>query len=334
MTATELTGPVPLSRVWSGAKVLAEDLTGEDLADVMDLHSDALAWWVLDHSTAYGKDELLQLAKVLDLDALAVADLTATDRRLKFEQLGHSRLVVTTAVSRPAASGEFSSRPLSLLITERALICLSDEAETLTVARLLARHAERLSRDGVEAAAQLILTELVTGYDEVVTALEAASDELSNALFEERPLTKSEQLQAFRVRRRTAELRRLTEPMRSIVADLRLSCDVHEHRVKRQWTLVSEQQDRTADTVDRLRDELSAVFETSLALADVQLNLIMKKLSGWAAVIAAPTLVASVVGMNVRLPLWETPEGFWVYLVLMVAVAATLFVVFRRKDWI
>lgn len=334
MTTTSLPGPLPLSRVWSGSKVLADDLTGEDLGDVLDLHADAMAWWVLDRSTTYGMDELTRLATSLDLDELAVADLTAADRRAKFEELGEARLVVTNAVGPPDAAGDFTIRPVSMFITTRALICLADEAETLAIARLLTGKGAALSRGGVEAAAQLVIAQIVAGYGEVAAALQTASDELASVLFEERPLGKAEQLRAFQLRRRIAELRRLSDPMRSIAADLRLSCDVREHAVKRQWTLVTEQAGRTADAVDRLRDELEVVFQTSLALADVQLNVIVKKLSGWAAVLAAPTLVGTVVGMNVRLPLFDTPDGFWVYLGLMIAVSVTLFVIFRRKDWI
>ena len=69
------------------------------------------------------------------------------------------------------------------------------------------------------------------------------------------------------------------------------------------------------------------MFETSLALADVQLNVIMKKLTGWAAIIAVPTLVTSFVGMNVGFPLAGTIAGFWVYLAIMVAVVA------RPSSW-
>ena len=76
--------------------------------------------------------------------------------------------------------------------------------------------------------------------------------------------------------------------------------------MQRRWSLIEEHHGRTANAADRLREELTSVFETSLALADVQLNVIMKKLSGWAAIIAVPTLVTSFVGMNVAYPLSGT----------------------------
>jgi magnesium transporter len=329
-----LAGPLPLSRVWSGAKVLAEDLTGEDLADVLDLHSGAMAWWVLDRSSPYGQEEVRRLAKVLDLDDVAVADLTAADERAKFEQIGQARLVVTNAVGLQAETGSFTVHPVSLLITNRAVICLADAGPAFDPARLLTVHADRLAQDGVEAAAQVLVSAIVAGYGEVLDWLTNASDGLTSTLFEERPLSKAEQLLAFRLRKQLAGLRRLTDPMRTITADLRLSCEVTEAPVTRQWMLIEENHARTASAADRLREELGTVFETSLALADMQLNVIVKKLSGWAAIIAVPTLVTSFVGMNVGFPLAGTAAGFWVYFVLMLAVSVVLFVVFRRQNWI
>ena len=63
------------------------------------------------------------------------------------------------------------------------------------------------------------------------------------------------------------------------------------------------------------------MFDTSLALADVRMNQIMKKLSGWAAIIAVPTFVTSFVGMNVGFPLYGTLAGFVIALVLIIGAA-------------
>lgn len=331
-----LPGPIPLSRVWTGSRVLAEDLAGEDLADVLDLHADAMAWWVLERSSPYGQEELRRVAKVLELDDLAVTDLTAEDRRVKFEQLGQARLVVTNAIALGAAAPveEAVVQPLSLLITNRALICLVDPGPAIEVARLLSGNVDRMAEHGIEAAVQVLLEVVVAGYGAAVERLEAAADALSGNLFEERPLSKSQQVEAFRLRKQLADLRRLTDPMRGITVDLRLSCEDGDYVVTRQWRMIEEDHARAANAADRLRDELSSMFETSLALADVQLNGIMKKLSGWAAIIAVPTLVSSFVGMNVVFPFHGTVMGFWLYLVIMILVSVGLFMLFRRKNWV
>ena len=70
----------------------------------------------------------------------------------------------------------------------------------------------------------------------------------------------------------------------------------------RHWTLVAEHHRRVADAADAQREALTSIFQTSLSLVDVRSQRVMKKLTGWAAIIAVPTLVTGFVGMNVRFP--------------------------------
>ena len=86
--------------------MLAEDLAGEDLADVLDLHADAHG--VVGAGPVHartGRRNCAGWPRRSDLDDLAVADLTAADQRAKFEQIGQSRLVVTNAVALDASTG-------------------------------------------------------------------------------------------------------------------------------------------------------------------------------------------------------------------------------------
>jgi magnesium transporter len=154
-------------------------------------------------------------------------------------------------------------------------------------------------------------------------------------------LDRAEQLEAFRLRKALSELRRATEPMRTVLGDLVQAQPpaprgrAHRHQASdRHWAITDEHHDRVADAVDGLRETLASVFDTSLALNDVRLNETMKKLTGWAAIIAVPTLVTSFVGMNVTFPLEGTVAGFWLYLLLMVISGLALFAVFRSRDWV
>src|SRR4030095_12986384 len=106
--------PAPLSRVWSGNKIIAEDLTGEDLSDVLELHSDASAWWVLPRDHDDGAFEVRHVARALDLDEPAIKDLLAEDRRAKFEAIGQARLVITNAVSVHEDTARILVHPVSM----------------------------------------------------------------------------------------------------------------------------------------------------------------------------------------------------------------------------
>lgn len=342
MSSLAVSGPVPLSRVWAKGAVVAEDLTGEDLSDVLQLHTDASAWWVLPRDPDYGAAELRDVAHALDLDDLAVRDLLATDRRAKFEALGTARLVVTNLVTHDPASSTLSVHPVSIIATDRVLICLVSDVDGFQPARLLLQKAELLAEGGVEVGLQIVITAVINTYESAVQWLEDSTDDLSGVLFEERPLTRSEQLDAFRLRTALSQLRRVTEPMRAVMTDMvdnpppapKGVKGGKSTRVVRRWGMIAEQHTRVAGAADALREALSSVFDTSLALADVRMNTIMKKLTAWAAIIAVPTLITGFAGMNVAYPLDGTVAGFWLTVAVMVVVVVVLFVAFRRRDWL
>ena len=333
--------PTPVSRVWSGSKIIAEDLTGEDLSDVLELHSDASAWWVLPRDHDYGAVEVRHIAQALDLDEPAIRDLLAEDRRAKFDVTGQARLVITNAVSVDKDKSLIKVQPVSMIATDRAVICLVDPNPDFSPARIFCHKEEIIAKGGIEAAVQMIIGAVIHSYQEALQWLEDSSDSLASALFEERPLDQPEQLYAFKLRTALSQLRRITDPMRAVMTDIvdsppqnRKGKGGRDAAIGRHWVLLSEQHARVANAADALREALSSIFDTSLALADVRLNQIMKKLTAWAAILAVPTLVTSFVGMNVHFPLVGSLTGFWVYLLLMVTASVVLYFVFRAKDWL
>jgi magnesium transporter len=91
---------------------------------------------------------------------------------------------------------------------------------------------------------------------------------------------------------------------------------------------------RVTEWGDSLRELLSSMRETRLAQQGFRLNEIMKRLTGWAAIIAVPTLITGYYGMNVPYPGTGEPWGFWLSTVLVVLVSGGLYVVFKKKNWL
>jgi magnesium transporter len=248
--------------------------------------------------------------------------------------------VITNAASLDRERAEISAVPISIIATDRAMICLVEPTADFRPAQLLNQSEQILTQGGVEAALQVVMSAVISTYEDAVQWLEDSSDELAKALFQERPLNKLEQLQAFKLRTALSQLRRVTDPMRTVMSDIVDTPPAppkgknRNTNVGRHWKLLAEQHERAANAADRLREAIASVFDTSLALADVRMNQIMKKLTSWAAIIAVPTLVTSFVGMNVRFPLVGSIVGFWFYLALMVVVGIVLYFVFRAKDWL
>ena len=91
---------------------------------------------------------------------------------------------------------------------------------------------------------------------------------------------------------------------------------------------------RAAEWTESLRDMITTVFETNLSLQDARLNTIMKKLTGWAAIIAVPTAVTGWYGQNVPYPGFQNAAGVVSSAAIIVIVSALLYVAFKRNNWI
>jgi magnesium transporter len=77
-----------------------------------------------------------------------------------------------------------------------------------------------------------------------------------------------------------------------------------------------------------------SILETNLTIQGNRLNIITKKVTGWAAIIAVPTLITGYFGMNVPYPGFSEPAGFAFSIVTLVGAGLVLYFVFKRKDWL
>ena len=91
---------------------------------------------------------------------------------------------------------------------------------------------------------------------------------------------------------------------------------------------------RATEWTESLRDLVSTILETHLTVRGNRLNVIMKQVTSWAAIIAVPTAVTGFYGQNVPYPGFGHVAGFWTSTVIIVGMACALYVIFRRKGWL
>jgi magnesium transporter len=92
---------------------------------------------------------------------------------------------------------------------------------------------------------------------------------------------------------------------------------------------------RINEMIDSLRELLTTALEANLSLITVSQNDDMKRLAGWAAIIAVPTMMAGVYGMNFRfMPELEWSYGYPVVMLVMFGLCALLYHRFRRAGWL
>ncbi len=333
----------PRSQVWNGTRTIGTDLPADEVIDAL-ADQDVSAWWCLPRDAT----ALARTADLLGLDHFAVDDVLADREAPKVDMIKDTLIVVSAAVTFPIDDAALSIDRVSILATRRALVVIADDGPTPALIAHLQDCETRMRSEGIAAAVHVVLEALVRSYSEALQAIEEAAEDLTSALFDDKPMVRADQLQAFRLRQAIARLRKVVVPMMEVTAELNnaaaadddsgvedpLAALLAGKATARRFDDLSDHARHAADATTGVRDLLTSAFETNLALSDVHLNMVMKKLSAWAAIIAVPTLITGFMGMNVPYPGFSQTSGFVVAVILIVGAVTTLFLLFKRNDWL
>jgi magnesium transporter len=322
-------------RVWRGGKA-QDDFDFSSISDYL-VADDTLVWCDIfdpDEST------LSDLAVELGLNNWAVEDAVGEAERTKAAVYRSHTFFTVYAVSgkKPVDDSDstLQTHRISGFVLPQGLITvrLSPWYDIETVSR---RFDELGGQEyGVGALVHGLLDVVVDGHFEAVQALDDGIEALEDDLFENNTPRGGLQRKTFRLRKDLVELRRVVLPMREVVNSIQhrrldaktapeldpLYADLYDHVL------------RVSEWTESLRDMVTTVFETNLSLQDARLNQVMKKLTGWAAIIAVPTAITGFYGQNVDYPGIETVGGFVTSTALIVVLGVLLYWVFKRRDWL
>ncbi len=322
------------TRVWRNGTLEAEGFPFEQISDYLG-QDDCLVWADL---CAPQSDLLQALADELSLDPLAVEDAVERRERPKASRYKTHTFITAYAVAFDQGSAELSATQVSAFVVPRGVFTVR-QSEDFDIVQVVERWDENadLIKYGPKALVYGLLDVLVDGHFVAIESLDDQIEQIEDILFEEtRTTTREVQRRSFTLRKSLVEARRVILPMREVVntvmhglADVPDSvemqpyfADLYDHVL------------RAAEWTESLRDMITTIFETNLSLADSRLNTIVKKLTGWAAIIAVPTAITGFYGQNVPYPGFGTHWGFWVSTIVTLVIAGGLYMLFRRKDWI
>ena len=319
------------SRAYRSGRLVAEDFPLADVSDWIE-YDDAAVWYDLESPTA---EELEELREELGLHSLAIEDATHLSERPKCDRYeGH--LVLTAYQVKPSGDGDLDKAMMLAFITHRAIITVHDPG-TLEIPEILRRWDESpdLAKHGLPFLVYGLLDYIVDGYFDALQALDDRIEDLSDLIFETAAGKESAVVlrETFDLRRGLLTARHVITPMREVVnAIMRWNNmpselapyyqDVYDHVL------------RTADWVDNLRDLLATVRETQLTIQGNRMNLIMKKVTSWAAIVAVPTAITGWYGQNVPYPGFSSENGLWTSTGLILGLSGLLYFTFKRNDWL
>jgi len=323
---------VARTRLYREGKLVLEAFPAADISEHLEDET-ACVW--LDYCDPT-KAELATIAEELRLHPLAVEDAISAHQRPKLDRYDTHLFLSAYAVKLDTRSGELRTHEIGAFITPRALVTVHME-KGARVEPLLARWdaSKELAIHGVSFLLWGLLDDIVDGHFEAVQSLDSEIEALEDLLFDEAPRDAEVQRRSFEFRKSLVLLRRVVLPMREVVNSLmRRDLHVLDQGMAPYYQDVYDHVLRATEWTESLRDLVSTILETNLTIQGNRLNLVMKKVTSWAAIIAVPTAITGFYGQNVPYPGFAAHWGFWFSTALIVVLSGGLYVGFRRRDWL
>ncbi len=279
--------------------------------------------------------ELLErLRSLFALHELALEDALKAHQRPKLERYGEVLFVVLHTVQ--FEQGEPARGETHLFLGPRFLISVRHGASASYAAvRTRCEGDPRLRRFGAAFALYAICDFVV---DQYLPAAERCEEELENleeSIFQH-AFSRATVTRLYTLKRRLLELKLALSPMQDVLAQLTRG---HEQFIpsamQPYFRDVLDHAQRAAASIEGVSDLLGSALQVKLALVTVGQNEVVKKLAGWAALVAVPTLVASWYGMNFEhMPELSEPLAYPLLTGAVAAVVVALYLLLRRARWL
>ncbi|MVA77750.1 transporter [Auraticoccus sp. F435] len=322
-----------------------EPLTLDDTYERMrECHG--MAWIGLYRPDA---EQLAPVAEEFGLHPLAIEDAVSAHQRPKLERYGD----VLFTVLRPARYLDDVERvefgELHVFVGRDFVVTVRHaESPDLAKVRRRLEGNQALLRLGPEAVLYAIFDEIVDGYEPVIAGLENDIDEIEDQLFDGDPAVSR---RIYELCREVIQFQRTSRPLVQMLQALEGGFDKYQVDLELRRS-VRDVQDHVLRIVDRV-DSFRALLENALSVhatlvgqrqnevmqhlteASLAQNEEVKRISAWAAILFAPTLVGTIYGMNFdHMPELGWRFGYPLALVGMVLTGLVLYLVFKTRRWL
>ena len=321
------------TRLYRDGRLVEQGFAIEKISDHLS-DSSATVWLDL---RSPDEEDLSVLQEEFGLHPVAIEDALVSRERPKIDRYRTHLFLTAYSARLDVKTGELATSELAAFILPRALITIRKD-DGLDIGKVVDHWdaTSDLAAHGVGYLAHGLLDFIVDGHFETVQSLDDAVEGLEDDLFAPTSLKDLHvQRRSFELRKSLVLLRRVVLPMREVLntlmrRDLRhvndelmpYYQDVYDHTL------------RAAEWTESLRDLVTTILETNLTIQSNRLNVITKKVTSWAAIIAVPTFITGFYGMNVPYPGFSNHVGFIVAALIMVVSGVALYWLFRRNDWL
>jgi magnesium transporter len=306
------------------------DIRKEEIHDYL-ARPGSFVWVALKDATP---EELAEMQKQFGLHELAVEDASHGHQRPKLEEYGDSLFAVVHTVE--AAGDEVKVGELSIFAGRNYVLSVRNRSEQgFTNVRARTEREPHLLKHGSGFVLYALIDTVVDRYFPVLEGLEDELERLEERIFASTPARENVEA-LYGLKQKLTTLKHAAGPLQETAGKLyggrvpeicsgtqEYFRDVYDHLL------------RINQSIDSLRDMVTTAISVNLSLVTIQENETTKRLAAYAALVAVPTMVAGVYGMNFEhMPELKWVWGYPVSLALMVGIDAYLFFRFRKAKWL
>ena len=281
--------------------------------------------------------ELDVMAKEFDLHPLAVEDARHGHQRPKIEEYGNSLFAVLHTMA--LQGDEIAVGEVDIFVGRNYILSVRHRTEPgFAAVRARAESEPELLRNGAGFVLYALMDNIVDRYFPVVDALEVELEKIEENIFEGEPGADARaNIQAlYKLKHKGMIVRHAVEPLieathklyggrvpQVCVGTQEYFRDVYDHLL------------RVSQQLDGLRDMVITALQVNLSMITLGENVVTKRLAAYAALVAVPTMIAGIYGMNFKnMPELNWTLGYPVSLIIMLAIDGYLWVKFRKTGWL
>jgi magnesium transporter len=306
------------------------DIPREAISDYVK-RPECFVWVALKDATA---EELEAMAREFNLHELAVEDARTGHQRPKIEEYGNSLFAVLHVVE--LRDDDVHLAEVDIFVGPNYILSVRQGTESgFQAVRERAESEPELLRTGSGFVLYALMDNVVDRYFPVVDALEVELEKIEERIFAEGSL-KANIEDLYTLKHKGMVVRHAVEPLIEAVHKLyggrvpqvctgtqEYFRDVYDHLL------------RVSQQLDGLRDMAITAMQVNLAMISLSETQVTKQLAAWAALVAVPTLIAGIYGMNFKtMPELEWTYGYPISLALMAGIDWWLWLKFRKIGWL
>ncbi|MFA5888010.1 MAG: magnesium transporter CorA family protein [Candidatus Nanoarchaeia archaeon] len=283
------------------------------------------------------KNEIKQVSEITGMSEPEIVELLQPQTRPLLTNIDKYSVII---LQSPLHDGDDVTKPVLVFISKKSNDLITMHMHEMgSIKRMLAweeRRKVRIFEKGTTYILYSLIDEIAASYSSIMNNIDDNIEKLEAGIYEPSNEEKHMMQHAFEVKKRLIYFYKALTANREVVSAIEKEYGMFlDKKDLSKFRLLHSDFTQLVELTVTYRDILTTTIEVYLSVVSNNLNITVKKLTAWGAIILIPTIVSGIYGMNFK----HIPEVSWLYgypfaLSMMLASVIIAFIYFKRKEWL